>query len=210
MKKSFPLSTLHAILIALLFVAKPSSAQLPGCHCHFNWSVDQQTFNVQFNDSSWFDVGPQNTTWTWDFGDGGNSQLQNPSHVYAGDGVYEACLTVTNCSSIPGTCCSDTWCDTIRIDGVATGFENNTVNENLIHIFPNPFTDICSILFSSNMEASANANLYDVQGKLVCTFSIKHPAEHISFDAGPLLKGMYILQIITNDGMVIHTTLVKQ
>lgn len=35
------------------------------------------------------------TSWAWDFGDGGSSSLQNPSHVYAEPGVYEVELTVT-------------------------------------------------------------------------------------------------------------------
>ena len=39
------------------------------------------------------------TNWSWDFGDGMNSNEQNPSHVYAATGIYQAVLTVTN-----GTC----------------------------------------------------------------------------------------------------------
>lgn len=39
------------------------------------------------------------TTWAWDFGDGNNSTMQNPSHVYAATGTYTVRLTVTN-----GTC----------------------------------------------------------------------------------------------------------
>lgn len=39
------------------------------------------------------------TSWAWDFGDGGTSALQQPSHVYAGTGTYNVSLTVSN-----GTC----------------------------------------------------------------------------------------------------------
>ncbi|MDL1899801.1 PKD domain-containing protein [Anaerolineae bacterium CFX9] len=35
------------------------------------------------------------TSWAWDFGDGGSSSLQNPSHVYSEPGIYEVELTVT-------------------------------------------------------------------------------------------------------------------
>ncbi len=36
-------------------------------------------------------------TWQWDFGDGGTSNVQNPSHVYAGDtGTYSVMLIVSN------------------------------------------------------------------------------------------------------------------
>lgn len=35
-------------------------------------------------------------TWFWDFGDGGTSALQNPSHTYAMNGTYTVCLTAAN------------------------------------------------------------------------------------------------------------------
>ncbi|MEO1436483.1 MAG: PKD domain-containing protein, partial [Bacteroidota bacterium] len=36
------------------------------------------------------------TSWSWDFGDGNSSTLQNPTHTYAGPGNYTVCLTVAN------------------------------------------------------------------------------------------------------------------
>ncbi|MBS1564428.1 MAG: PKD domain-containing protein [Bacteroidetes bacterium] len=39
------------------------------------------------------------TSWTWDFGDGQSTQVENPSHVFAAPGYYNIRLTVTN-----GTC----------------------------------------------------------------------------------------------------------
>jgi parallel beta-helix repeat protein len=36
------------------------------------------------------------TTWAWDFGDGGNSDAQNPEHIYANAGSYTVTLTATN------------------------------------------------------------------------------------------------------------------
>jgi len=35
-------------------------------------------------------------TWTWDFGDGGTSNDQNPSHYYTDFGTYTVSLTVTS------------------------------------------------------------------------------------------------------------------
>lgn len=34
------------------------------------------------------------TEWSWDFGDGGSSSLQNPSHVYTAPGLYTVSLSV--------------------------------------------------------------------------------------------------------------------
>jgi PKD repeat protein len=47
---------------------------------------------VQFTDMS--TQGP--TSWSWDFGDGGNSTLQNPSHTYTTNGQYTVTLVATN------------------------------------------------------------------------------------------------------------------
>ena len=48
--------------------------------------------NVNFNDQS---TG-QPSSWSWNFGDGGSSVLQNPSHQYTVPGTYTVSLTVTN------------------------------------------------------------------------------------------------------------------
>jgi PKD repeat protein len=36
------------------------------------------------------------TSYAWNFGDGGTSSLENPSHTYPGDGTYTVTLTATN------------------------------------------------------------------------------------------------------------------
>jgi PKD repeat protein len=36
------------------------------------------------------------TSWAWDFGDGGTSTAQSPSHTYTDPGIYTATLTATN------------------------------------------------------------------------------------------------------------------
>ena len=46
---------------------------------------------VDFTDLS---TGPV-TSWSWDFGDGGSSTLQNPSHTYTSAGTFFVSLSVT-------------------------------------------------------------------------------------------------------------------
>lgn len=50
------------------------------------------------------------TSWSWNFGDGGTSVLENPSHLYATNGTFNVCLTVTNGVG------SDTHCENVLID----------------------------------------------------------------------------------------------
>ncbi len=40
--------------------------------------------------------GAPNTSWSWSFGDGGTSTLQNPSHFYPSEGNFMVTLNVTN------------------------------------------------------------------------------------------------------------------
>jgi PKD repeat protein len=60
------------------FVGTPTTGTIP--------------FTVDFTDLS----SGSPTTWAWNFGDGGTSSAQNPSHTYTSAGVYDVILTVTN------------------------------------------------------------------------------------------------------------------
>ncbi len=61
-------------------------------------------FTKNFKDSS---IGAK--TWLWNFGDGTQSNIQNPSHTYSSGGTYIVKLTVINQS------CSNTKADTLFI-----------------------------------------------------------------------------------------------
>jgi gliding motility-associated-like protein len=50
--------------------------------------------SVVFSDSTVFGGGP--SSFLWNFGDGGTSNLQNPHHFYAGPGTYNVSLTVND------------------------------------------------------------------------------------------------------------------
>jgi len=61
-----------------------------------------QSDTLTYNDKSTSAVGATIKTWSWGFGDGGTSSLQNPTHVYARSGDFITTLMVTNsngCSS---------------------------------------------------------------------------------------------------------------
>ncbi|MDP4211839.1 MAG: PKD domain-containing protein [Bacteroidota bacterium] len=63
-----------------------------------SFSVDSATVcslnhPLLFNNTS---TGTGPLTYSWNFGDGGNSTSQNPSYQYSGKGIYNVQLTVTN------------------------------------------------------------------------------------------------------------------
>ena len=58
-----------------------------------------------------------NAFYNWDFGDGQTSNAQNPDHVYANNGVYWVCLTVSDTNNL----CFDTYCDSVVVGGSGNG-----------------------------------------------------------------------------------------
>ena len=59
---------------------------------NFVYVIEGTTGNVDFTDLS----ANTPTSWSWDFGDGNSSTMQNPSHTYTSSDTYEVCLTVSN------------------------------------------------------------------------------------------------------------------
>lgn len=66
----------------------------------FNMEVQRGCINT---DMYFYDASLHADTWLWDFGDGTNSDAQNPTHAYSAPGSYSITLTVSN------DCGSDTY-----------------------------------------------------------------------------------------------------
>jgi len=66
-----------------------------------NWvaGVNYQScdLTLQFTDISTSNLGAIQS-WAWDFGDGGTSSMQNPTHTYPAIGTYTATLTISDIS----------------------------------------------------------------------------------------------------------------
>jgi PKD repeat protein len=63
------------------------------CDADFTWNT-LGNLSVQFTDLSTSNGG--NLTWSWDFGDLGSSNLQNPAHTYANPGTYAVGLSISD------------------------------------------------------------------------------------------------------------------
>ena len=60
-----------------------------------DFSYEANGLAVTFSDQS-IDAGGTIGTWTWDFGDGGTSTLQNPIHTFPAQGMYTVTETVVD------------------------------------------------------------------------------------------------------------------
>jgi PKD repeat protein len=96
------------------------------------FSTQSDGFTANFTDIS----NNQPSTWSWNFGDGNSSNLQNPSHTYAVEGLFTVCLTVTN------NCGENSYCETITITcaepeaafsseniNLTVSFSDNSINQ---------------------------------------------------------------------------------
>lgn len=74
------------------------------------YDVNGTPGEVFFSDYSW-GANNQVISWSWDFGDGTTSSLQNPSHVFPVTGNYTICLSISDAGG-----CSSSYCETWYID----------------------------------------------------------------------------------------------
>jgi PKD repeat protein len=75
-------------------VSEPANVS-PVANFSFTPTAPQVNQAVRFNDLS-TDADGTVTGWDWDFGDGGTSTDQNPTHQYTTVGIYTVALTVTD------------------------------------------------------------------------------------------------------------------
>ncbi len=125
-------------------------------------------------------------SYVWDFGNGASSNLANPSLTYNTNGAYNVMLIAAH------PCLTDTAISTINIYEV--GLNQNNI-EQTIQVFPNPSKGkISLILIFSDM---ADLVLYNLAGQSV--FNQMGIGSYRSIDLGHLAKGIYNLQIKTNN-----------
>lgn len=115
------------------------SSVIDTCTAAFAYSIDTlNPYMVDFTDMSMYN-GTGILSYSWTFGDGNGSALQDPTHIYAGDSLYTVCLAITD-----GASCSDSVCqdilvvDTTGIDTCIAFFTSMPDSLNAFNIF---FTD---------------------------------------------------------------------
>lgn len=140
-----------------------------------------------YNFSSLTTTGSLPLTYSWNFGDGTTSNLQQPTHTYAAAGSYQVTLVVTH-----ATCGSSTYQQEINS---FTAIEDGLLNGD-VAIYPNPNNGIFTVS-SDNLQADAfSISITDVQGKNVYYNVIENVngfSQEINLTA--LAKGVYIVKL---------------
>ena len=114
MKKIYIIISLIWLAFSLQLSANDSKAPIasppPNCNAQFSYSADStNALLIHFTDLS---TGAL-SLWNWDFGDGTNSTLINPNHLYANAGTYQVSLFISDSLGS----CSDSIIKTVIVNG---------------------------------------------------------------------------------------------
>lgn len=133
------------------------------------------------------------TVWEWSFGDGGTSDLPNPSHSYIAKDTFQACLTVYN-----GSNCSFTICKYIDL---FTGVVNENMKKYSLIIFPNPMYDYTNLSVTGTTNEKYELSITNVLGQQVKCLKGK-TGSNMRIGREYLFPGMYIYELIINREVV--------
>ncbi len=128
-------------------------------------------------------------TWSWNFGDGQNSTVQNPTHDYtfSGNGSYTVVLVTGN------ACGMDSLSVNISINCIV-GSEPMQISEQ-VKLYPNPSDGNFSVSVSG-VRRKMELLMIDKAGREVHSVTIREKGDLIiPFELSELASGSYIMKI---------------
>ena len=140
------------------------------------------------------------TAYWWDFGDGNTSTASGPVHIYSLAGTYLVSLIASNAN------CEDTIVHEVMVPLV--GIEEKS-RETLARVFPNPNTGSFFVEIRNYQEVD-KIRLIDAKGQLLNTLLSNTPDKAlISIDLGDVKSGIYFLEIITGNEVIMKRVLIQ-
>jgi hypothetical protein len=132
--------------------------------------------------------------WSWDFGDGQSSSLQNPSHIYGQPGTYLVCLN----ADIAG-CGRYSTCDTVVMGTVAL---DSRIPDNPVQVGMDVATQTLWVKtdFPAVVGSMVSFEVWSISGQMGLQKSIVGRGESL-IDVSSLSKGMYLWRVVPKNGM---------
>lgn len=123
------------LLYCLLLTGMASAGQLQAqCNAAFAWDQEGNSLEVHFDDQS---TSEQDiVSWHWNFGDGHQSDAQNPVHVFEEYGTFLVCLVIET-----GMGCVDDICHEVHIEGPPDGCNAAFIWEQYANSYAVDFAD---------------------------------------------------------------------
>jgi PKD repeat protein len=164
------------------------------------------SFTVQSNGADVdFDASTSNgKVYDWDFGDGNSGSGMMTSHTYAAAGTYNVCLYVTD------TVCNTT--DTLCQDVIATiGIEESLLNQTLA-VYPNPNNGTFRVEFQVEGLQEVEIRVVSLVGQMMYESKPGNVSGTYreEIDLSNEAAGVYVLQLVTEDGTVSRRVTVRK
>ncbi|HYG52961.1 MAG TPA: N-acetylmuramoyl-L-alanine amidase [Flavobacteriales bacterium] len=149
-------------------------------------------------------VGFTNTSvnadgYSWDFGDGQTSTGANPWNLYTAPGVYTVTMIAVN-----GPCVNDTAYATIVV------MDPNTIGETpddiSISMYPNPVNAHLFVAFNGVIQNATLTVMNDIGQPVI----VRSLVGSTALNTATLAKGLYMLQVRSNDAVLFRGNFVKE
>lgn len=129
-------------------------------------------------------------TYFWTFGDGGNSDKQNPTYKYVFQGSWPVVLVVRNAAG-----CENSLRQVVNVYPLSV----NEAKEQGISVYPNPATTTLTADLTQYSGAEVTSiTLTDIVGKVIATTNAAQNGQ-VSFDVSNQPTGVYYLNINTEN-----------
>jgi hypothetical protein len=168
----------------------------------FNANINAPTLtglSVDFNASA----SANATTYNWIFGDGNTGTGAVVSHIYLQNGTYPVTLMIT------GACGSDTTTQQIVVSGI--GFEESRIGQTL-KLYPNPNNGLFRVEFEVEGLKEVEIRVMSLLGQTVYQSKPGNVSGSYreEIDLSSQAAGVYILQVISEDGTVSRRVTVRK
>ena len=142
---------------------------------------------------------PTGDPFMWDFDNGFNTALENPSFSFTEAGTYDVTLWVTDSET---GCTGSTTVTVIVNDGLGID-----VNANEFAIYPTVTSNLVSVEYSGN-SAQISGSLMDMNGRIIEVKTIQTNGI-TTFDLSQLENGTYFIRISNSKGNGTMYTVIK-
>jgi large repetitive protein len=148
------------------------------------------TYTQAGSQFSFTDLSQNPVSWFWTFGDGNNSNQQNPQHTYQQSGMYTVTLIVAN------GCGSDT--AVYQVNNWGVGSSDLTELKDRIEMYPNPSTGKTTVNIWGTDAEEFDLKVTDILGHTVIVsgkkFSLMDGVKW-DLDFSELSAGVYQIEI---------------
>ncbi|MEM7374123.1 MAG: PKD domain-containing protein, partial [Bacteroidota bacterium] len=141
--------------------------------------------------------------WKWEFGDGHSSSEQHPSHTYDQAGPYVVSLAVGGDSLCTASDSVQLMISTLVEDGIL---------RHPVQLYPNPTTGSFMVQAQFTDPITVSWELLDLRGKVIQKVVMNKASSEFreQVDIQKLAHGVYIFQLMTEEGILYRSKVAKQ